>query len=128
MLLRHLAARSPNPADQVLAIRGAEDVSRFLAYGLGHMRALLAARPHERAALVGHLDEYENLVVGYLGAPIPFAALAVTCAGSRAEAPAATGQVVALYRRFVDEHFERRLAAGLPPERSPLREFVAALE
>jgi hypothetical protein len=52
-LLQHLGAASPNPADQALARLALQDVSRSLAYGSGHLRALLAARPHEASAIAG---------------------------------------------------------------------------
>ncbi len=127
-LLRHLGAVSPNAADQTIARFGMQDVSRFLAYGIGHMNYLLDQRPHEQTSLSGHLDEAENALVGLLAAPIFISTLALLTAGSRAGASKAIPEVTALYRRFADEHAERRRAAGIASEESPLQAFVRELE
>jgi hypothetical protein len=128
VLLRHLGAVSQNAADQTIARFGVQDVSRFLAYGIGHMQYLLAQRPHERTSLAGHLDEVENATVGLLAAPVFLSALALVTAGSRDGAGAALPRVVALYRRFADEHAARRRAAGIESDDSPLERFVGELE
>jgi hypothetical protein len=129
VLLRQIGLSSPNPADQVLVRFAVQDVSRFLAYGVDHIRYLLGARPHERINLAGHLDGVENLMVGLLGAPIFFSALCVAAAGGRESARAAIPLIERLYRRFVEEHLERRSAAGLGDEgESPLLAFVRDLE
>jgi hypothetical protein len=128
VLLRHVGAVSANAADQTIARFGVQDVSRSLAYGIGHMRYLLEQRPHEAIGIAGHLDEVENTLVGLLAAPIFISTLALITAGSRNEAGAAVPQVTALYRRFADEHAERRRAAGIASESSPLEAFVRELE
>jgi len=128
VLLRHVGAVSTNAADQTIARFGVQDVSRSLAYGIGHMRYLLEQRPHEAIGIAGHLDEVENALVGLLAAPIFISSLALITAGSRKEAGAAVPQVTALYRRFADEHAERRRAAGIASESSPLEAFVQELE
>jgi hypothetical protein len=128
ILLRHLGAVSTNAADQTIARFGVQDVSRSLAYGIGHMRYLLEQRPHEAIGIASHLDEVENALVGLLAAPIFISTLALITAGSRNEAGAAVPQVTALYRRFADEHAERRRAAGIASESSPLEAFVRELE
>jgi hypothetical protein len=127
-LLRHIGASSTNAADQTIALFGVQDVSRSLAYGIGHMRFLLATRPHEAASIGDHLDEVENAAVGLLGAPLFFSTLALITAGTRSEAGAAVPQVTALYRSFADEHAARRAAAGIASEQSPLDAFVRELE
>src|SRR3990172_4028170 len=43
-LLRHVGAVSTNAADETIARFGVQDVSRSLAYGIGHMRYLLEKR------------------------------------------------------------------------------------
>ncbi|MAG33874.1 MAG: hypothetical protein CL908_23585 [Deltaproteobacteria bacterium] len=128
VLLRHIGARSANAADQTIALFGVQDVSRSLAYGIGHMEFLLGTRPHEAASLREHLDEVENAAVGLLAAPIFLSSLALVTAGSRDEAGAAVPQVTALYRRFADEHAARRRAAGIASDQSPLEAFVRELE
>ena len=128
ILLRHLGAVSPNAADQTIATRGVQDVSRSLAYGIGHMRYLLSVRPHEATAIRDHLDEVENAAVGLLSAPLFVSTLALVTAGNREAAASALPRVTALYRRFAEEHAERRLAAGIPSEAGPLQGFVEALE
>ncbi len=127
-LLRHIGASSTNAADQTIALFAVQDVSRSLAYGIGHMRSLLATRPHEVTSIGDHLDEVENAVVGLLGAPIFFSALALITAGTRSEAGAAVPQLTVLYRSFADEHAARRGAAGIASEESPLDAFVRELE
>ena len=128
VLLRHLGAVSENAADQTISRFGVQDVSRSLAYGIGHMRYLIGMRPHEATGIGGHLDEVENAAVGLLGAPIFISTLALITAGSRKEAGAAVPRVAALYRRFADEHAARRCAAGIASEASPLEAFVRELE
>jgi hypothetical protein len=110
VLLRQLGAVSANEADQTIARFGVQDVSRSLAYGIGHTQYLLAHRPHEATGLVGHLDEVENALIGLLAAPIFVSTLALLTAGNREDAAAAVPRVSALYRRFAAEH-----AAGWPP-------------
>jgi hypothetical protein len=127
-LLRHIGAVSTNPADQTIARFGMQDVSRFLAYGDGHIRYLLAERPHEQEGISGHLDELENLAVGLLGAPLTISPLALVTAGNRKEAGSAVSQVAHLYRTFADEHVARRNAAGLPTSASPLAAFARDFE
>ena len=128
LLLRQIGASSCNPADQTIATFAMQDVSRSLAYGIGHIRSLLHARPHERQSLVGHLHEIEGLLIGLLGSPLPFSVLAVLIGGSRSAAPEAAPEVVRLYGVFADEHQARCTAAGLGAEQSPLKTFVRELE
>jgi hypothetical protein len=92
------------------------------------MQYLLEQRPHEAVSLGGHLDEVENALVGLLASPIFLSTLALVTAGSRSEAGAAVPQVTALYRQFADEHAERRKAAGIASEESPLEAFVREME
>jgi hypothetical protein len=127
-LLRHVGAASENAADQTIARFGVQDVSRSLAYGIGHMQYLIEHRPHEAMSLRGHLDEVENALVGLLAAPIFISTLALVTAGSRSEASSAIPTVIALYRRFSDEHAGRRRAAGIESEASPLEAFVREME
>ncbi|MCP5041888.1 MAG: hypothetical protein GY944_12740 [bacterium] len=127
-LLRHLGAVSQNEADQTIARFGVQDVSRFLAYGIGHMSYLLEQRPYEQTSLSGHLDESENAAVGLLASPVFISTLALLTAGSRDGAAGAIPQVISLYRRFADEHAARRRAAGIASEDSPLEAFVRELE
>jgi hypothetical protein len=128
VLLRHVGAVSENAADQTIARFGVQDVSRSLAYGIGHMQYLLERRPHEATSLTGHLDEVENALVGLLAAPIFISTLALITAGSRSKAGAAVPQVTALYRLLSDEHGARRRAAGIASEASPLEAFVREME
>ena len=127
-LLRHIGACSSNAADQTISRFGVQDVSRSIAYGIQHMKYLLGERPHEAASLAGHLDEVENSLVGYLASPMCFSAVALVTAGSRKGAADAVPQVTALYRRFSDEHQQRRQAAGIAGDASPLEAFVSELE
>jgi hypothetical protein len=129
ILLRHMGAVSPNAADQTIVQFAVQDVSRFLSYGVGHVRYLLRERPHEATALVGHLEGVENLLVGLLGSPLLFSALAVATSGDREGAAAAVPTVVRLYRTFGDEHRARRMASGLESEeKGPLAQFLDELE
>ena len=129
MLLRHLGARAANPVDQKIARFALQDVSRFLAYGVDHLRCLLAARPHEAPGIAGHLEEMEHLLVGVLGSRRLPAALAVLSAGGREKAGRAMSEVRGLYEVFLREHLGRRAAAGLPEPRGrgPLGALVDAL-
>ena len=128
VLLRHIGSVSSNEADQTIARFGVQDVSRSLAYGVGHMQYLLSKRPHEAAALSGHLDEVENALVGLLGGSLFISTLALVTAGDRERAGAAVPRVTALYRVMADEHAARRRAAGIASAASPLEAFVRELE
>jgi hypothetical protein len=104
-------------------------IGRLLAHdGVQHMQYLLNERPHEATGLKGHLDEVENALIGYLASPICISALALVTAGSRQKAVDALPRVTALYRRFANEHRERRNAAGIGNDSSPLQAFVTDLE
>jgi hypothetical protein len=128
LVLRQIGASSHRLVDQTLVAFALQDVSRFLAYGSSQARYLLAARPHERTALAGHLDGFENLIIGWLGSPLVYASLAVVRAGGRAGAAAEAGGVVRLYRAFALEHAARRDRAGLLGEAaSPLAKFADEL-
>jgi hypothetical protein len=118
---RHLEWAADNAADAYLGSRLAQDATRFLAYGVDHLRTLLAARPNEAPTLNGHLDEVENGWVGLAGAR-PFAEPLVVLSGGFAP-------VRALYERAAQEHFERCRAAGLGDRRgrSPISSFLQLL-
>ncbi|MBJ19199.1 MAG: hypothetical protein GY910_25440 [bacterium] len=128
VLLRHMGALSRNAADQTIARFAVQDVSRSLAYGIGHIQYLLGQRPHEATSLRDHLDEVESALVGLLAAPIFISTLALITAGSRSEAGNAVPAVTALYRCLADEHGARRRAAGIESESSPLEAFVQEME
>jgi hypothetical protein len=127
IVLRHIGGASRNAADQVIVRFALQDVSRFLAYGVAHIRYLLAERSHERINLAGHLDGVENLMVGLLGAPIFFSALCVADAGDRALARAAVPRTERLYQALADEHLARREACGIGAEESPVGAFIREL-
>jgi hypothetical protein len=129
-LLRHLGAVAANPADQRIAQLAAQDASRWLSYGIGQVRYLLRERPHEGPALAGHLEEIENLAVGFLGDPLVVSSLALVTAGSREAAPAAMPRVGRLHAQIAAEYARRCEAVGLGDRRSggPLAGFVTALQ
>lgn len=126
IVLRAIGAQATNPADQTLARFAVQDVSRVLAYGIDHLRAMLSSRPHEAPTLLGHLEEMEHLLVGVLGSRYLVGALAVLRAGGRAGAGAAVPEVRRLFEAFHREHLARCRAAGLP-ERSESRPLGALL-
>jgi hypothetical protein len=121
MLGRELAARARNRADLLLGLRVVQDVTRFIAYGLDHVRSMLRVRPAEREALNGHLDAVENGVVGWLGSRETIEPLVVLAGG--------LDPVVRTYLGGTKEYFERCEAAGLGDRRgrSPLPRFLALL-
>jgi len=118
---RHLEWASDNAADTTLGTRLAQDATRFIVYGVDHLKSLVAARPNEAQTLNGHLDAVENGLVGLLGAR-PFVEPLVVLSGGFAP-------VRALYERTAREHFERCQAAGLGDRRgrSPLTKFLGLL-
>jgi hypothetical protein len=118
---RELGARATNRADLYLATHLVQDATRFVAYGLDHLRLLLRARPAEQESLNGHLDAVENGVVGWLGARETIEPLVVLAGG--------LDPVARFYRRATAEYFERCDAAGLGDRRarSPLPRFLALI-
>jgi len=118
---RHLEFCATNAADTFLGTRLAQDASRFIAYGVDHVRNLLHVRPVEAERLDEHLDLCENALIGALGAPAMIEPLVLLSGGFEA--------VVGLYERFTLEYFERVAAAGLGDRRtrSPLPDFLRML-
>ncbi|MFQ5416139.1 MAG: hypothetical protein ACE5FL_03715 [Myxococcota bacterium] len=118
---RHLEWAATNPADRQLGTRLTQDASRFVAYGVSHLRYLLGARPNEAEALNAHLDLVENGVVGWLAAREWIEPLVVLSDG--------LDPVASFYRRCHDEVLARCRAAGLGDRRarSPLVHFLDML-
>ena len=118
---RHFEWAADNAADTRLGALLAQDATRFLTYGVDHLRGLTRARPHEAENLNGHLDLVEEGLVGLLGARAFLEPLVVLSNGF---AP-----VRAFYERTIAEYFERCDAAGLGDRRtrSPLSTFLAML-
>jgi hypothetical protein len=118
---RHLEYVARNPADTALATRLVQDATRSIAYGIDHVRSLLAARPSEREGLDEHLDLVENGLVGYLGSRELIEPLIVLTGD--------VDTVAAFYRQTVREYLERCAAAGLGDrsQRSPLPGFLDLL-
>jgi len=115
---RHLEWAAKNPADAFLATRLVQDATRFLSYGVDHLRSLLRARPGEAEALNGHLDLVENGVVGWLGSRELIEPLVVLSGGLE--------RVAGCYRRTFEEYLERCAAGGLGDRRarSPIPRFL----
>jgi hypothetical protein len=115
---RHLEWAARNAADGFLATRLAQDASRFLAYGVDHLRSLVRARPAEAETLGGHLDLLENGLVGWLGARELLEPLVLLSGG--------LAPVAALWERTFEEYRERCAAAGLGDRRarSPIPRFL----
>jgi hypothetical protein len=118
---RHLEWAAGNDADRFLGTRLAQDATRFVAYGVDHVRGHLRARPGELDLLSEHLDWTENALVGALAAPEVIEPLVVLSGG--------LAPVRGLYERATAEYFERATAAGLGDRRarSPLPGFLALL-
>jgi hypothetical protein len=118
---RHWEWAADNAADTGLGTRLGQDATRFIAYGVDHLRALTRVRPHERENLNGHLDLVEEGLVGWLGARACLEPLVLLSGGF---AP-----VRALYESLACDYFERCEAAGLGDrrQRSPLTRFLAML-
>jgi len=120
-LAGQLGATARNRADAYLAVRLAQDATRFVAYGVDHVRQLLRARPAEQESLNGHLDAIENGLVGWLGARETIEPLAILAGG--------VDPVIRSHARTADLHFVRCAAAGLGDRqgRSPIPRFLSLL-
>jgi hypothetical protein len=118
---RHLEWVSRNAADQFLSIHLAQDATRFLVYGVDHVRGVLRAPPNEGEALHGHLDLMENGLVGLLGAREFLEPLVVLSGG--------LAPVAKFYERAFGEYVERCQATGLGDRtsRSPISDFLVML-
>jgi hypothetical protein len=118
---RHLEWAARNAADAFLGSRLAQDATRFVAYGVDHLRSLLRARPAEAETLGGHLDLVENGLVGLLGAREFLEPLILVSGGLE--------PVAGFYARTWREYRERCLAAGLGDRagRSPIPRFLELL-
>jgi hypothetical protein len=119
---RHWAATASNRADLYIGTQLAQDASRFLAYGVDHVRSHLHARPTQADTLADHLDLCENAWVGVLGAPEVIEPLVLLSGGF---AP-----VAAFYARTAEEYFRRCETAGLGNRRpeSSVTAFLSMLE
>lgn len=113
---------STNAADTYLGIRLVQDASRFVAYGVDHIRRFVRMRPAELEIVNDHLDFVEGGLVGHLGSRELIEPLVVLSGGVE--------PVVAFYRKATNEYFERCSAAGLGPrqDRSPLQGFLKLFE
>ena len=122
MLARHLEYVSRNDADTQIATRVAQDATRFIAYGVDHVRGVVGTREAERETLNGHLDLVENGLVGVLGAREIVEPLIVLSGGKGG----GLDRVVRSYARLIDEYFGRCESAGLGDrrQRSPLPGFL----
>lgn len=118
---RHLEFLADNAADAYLGTRLTQDASRFLAYGVDHIRALTHTRPLMVEELGDHLDPLENGLVGALGAREMIEPLILLSGGLES--------VITLYERATDEYLTRCTGAGLADrrERSPLGGFLKLL-
>ena len=118
---RHWEFTATNAADTFLGTRLAQDATRFVAYGVDHIRSLLRARPVETDILNEHLDLLENTLVGALGAP-EFIEPLILLSGD-------LEPVVALYERTTEEYLRRCATSGLGDRRgrSPLPGFLELL-
>ncbi|MBW2414846.1 MAG: hypothetical protein JRG76_10095 [Deltaproteobacteria bacterium] len=118
MLARHLEFVSRNAADTQISTLVAQDATRFIAYGVDHVRGVVGTRESERETLNGHLDLVENGLVGVLGAREIVEPLILLSGG--------LDPVARTYARLVDEHFARCESAGLGDrrQRSPLPAFL----
>jgi hypothetical protein len=118
---RHWEATATNAADVFLGTRLAQDATRFVAYGVDHVRQHLRHRAGELDLLSEHLDWTENSLVGALSAREMIEPLVLVSGGFE--------PVRRLYERAADEYFERCEAAGLGDRRgrSPLPGFLALL-
>ncbi|MDD9801304.1 MAG: hypothetical protein OXU53_01900 [Deltaproteobacteria bacterium] len=118
---RHLEWATDNAADAMIWTRVAQDASRFLSYGVDHLRTLLRARPGEAEELNQHLDLLDNGLVGALGATEVIEPLIVLSGGAQ--------PVARLYETLAAELFSRCESAGLGPRRarSPLCDFLKLL-
>jgi hypothetical protein len=119
---RHLEFVSSNPVDTQLGMRLAQDASRPIAYGIDHIRSLVASRPSEIELINEQLDLVENGLIGFLGSRELFEPL-ILLSGD-------VDVVVGFYRRTVEEYFERCASAGLGDrsDRSPLPDFLKLIE
>jgi len=115
---RHLEYVAKNAADAFLGTRLAQDATRFIAYGLDHLRNLLRQRPSEHDSLAGHLDLMENGLVGLLGARELLEPLHVVSGG--------LSPVTRFYERTWEEYRQRCTAIGLRDraETSPIPGFL----
>ena len=118
---RHYEYVAVNPVDSFLGTRLAQDATRFIAYGVDHVRSLLRVRPAEAELLNEHLDLIENVLVGALGAPEIIEPLMILSGG--------LDPVAELYERTSAEYLRRCEVAGLGNRsgRSPLPGFLQLL-
>ncbi len=115
---RHLEWALGNAADRALGTYLSQDATRFITYGIDHIRNLTRVRPSEAETLNDHLDLMENGLVGVLGAREFIEPLVVLSQGLR--------PVSMLYQRMFEEYLERCQCAGLGDRRSrsPIPDFL----
>ncbi|MAG30999.1 MAG: hypothetical protein CL908_08925 [Deltaproteobacteria bacterium] len=119
---RHWEWASRNAADTFLGTHLAQDASRFIGYGVDHIRSLVQTRASEAESLNGHLDLMENGLVGAIGSRQVIEPLIVLSGG--------LGPVAGLYERVFEGYMARCRAAGLGDrrERSPIQTFLAMIK
>ncbi|MAG31934.1 MAG: hypothetical protein CL908_13685 [Deltaproteobacteria bacterium] len=119
---RHFEFLSSNAADTYLGTRLVQDASRFVTYGIDHIRRFVDAHPAQAEMVNEHLDLVDNGLIGYLGSRELIEPL-IVLSGS-------VEPVTAFYRQAAGEYFERCAAAGLGTRkgRSPVQGFLKLLE
>jgi hypothetical protein len=127
-IVRALHAVAHNRAEQLIARYCLQDLARWLAYGVTHLRYLLEQQPGRAAELHKYLDKIEGMVAYDDAKDVPLGeAMAVLLGGGTAGVRAGAARWRRHKGRIVEEYLRRLAAGGLPDRRSRIEPRLAAM-
>jgi hypothetical protein len=128
MLLRVLASVAHNPAEAAIGAFAVQDVTRWLAYGMTHLKELLTAHPQRRAEFHKYLDKSEGLLAVDMERDTPLnEAMAILLGGSLENARAGAARWRAYQAQALREYLARLAWSGLDHRAGRLDPRLAAL-
>jgi hypothetical protein len=128
MLLRALASVAHNPAEAAICAFAVQDVTRWLAFGMTHLRELLTAHPERRAEFHTYLDKSEGLLATDMERDAPLnEAMALLLGGAVENARAGAARWRAYHAQALRGYLARLAWAGLDGRAARLDPRLAAV-
>lgn len=128
VILRAALSVAHNPAEERIFRLCAQDVARWLAYGIGRLRYLVARQPERVKEIHWYLNKGEGMLAYDDQRDVPFnEAMALLLGGGRDAMAAGAARWKQLKGRVVEEYLHRLESAGVTGRRARLDPRFAAL-
>ena len=128
MLLRVLASVAHNAAEAAICAFAVQDVTRWLAYGMTHLKELLTAHPERRAEFHKYLDKSEGLFAIDPERDVPLnEAMALLLGGAAENVDTGAARWRTYQAQALREYLVRLAWAGLDGRAARLDPRLAAL-